>query len=655
MYRENLSMHFESHIDRRSICQFVRKLLIGAANRRTSWNTRISLAGVKSVYGEDYDSFATMARMLPLAATWLRSNPNECVIGQNDKAFSVDAFIREAIISGTDPDHPGYWGPMFDRVSRLVEVNDIVWALWLTRDKIFETFNAKQKKAVVGWIGQVYNKVLWNSNWQFTPVLVHIFKVNSGFEDDFDIKPYLACLNEMYTGDGWYSDELGNETYDYYNAWQIHFSFLMVYLMDEQCIMPASLMNSALERVAKFLNHFPYLFGGNGVHIPFGRSLSYRMAVLGTLILARYADCSPLPIGLEKRLILRNLQYFFKQPILTKDGFLSCGFTEQPHVPFEIYMFYGSPYWASRGLLAILFDEKHQFWLAKEEPLPVEQGDFEHQISSTGFLLVGKKETGEVRLYNSKNYSVKQKWSEPFYSKLTYSSHFFPSYDRTNQGFAPDSVPYAIDEQGRQFLISGIENGNCTTKCIYRIMTQGLTKRDKAIKIESMVVPYGEYAVHVHRIHSNIPVTIIQGSFPLLDLKSALYNGTNFSYLHNENSCVLIKILTGFEKLEDTNSWGEKELTNIIGKQVRFITAQTPKVANLFTCSLVQFASPRSVPLQDILDGMPKVRFDDQLLTLSLQSQNNSNPLEFSFLPESVVNSVEADISLTKIVTQPTA
>jgi hypothetical protein len=605
-----IELDFEE-FDKDDIKGFVRRLLCQAFRYRSLEKTRISFPGCRSVYGEDYDSFSTMARILPIAAVWLYNGEFDAVISSGDISFDLRDFIGSALINGTDKNHQGYWGEMYDKVSRLVEINDIVWTLWLIKDNVYAGFSCEQKSQIMDWISQVYDKSLWKSNWQFTPVLVKILKSNFNYDDNFDISPHLKCLDNLYAGDGWYSDELGGETYDYYNAWQIHFSFLMICLIDDRNIIDLNVKENYKERAKLFLNHFPFFFGKNGSHVPFGRSLAYRMAVLGTMSLARLCECSPLDLSLEKRIVYGNIRFFLDNDILNEQGFLSCGFLKEPEKKFELYMFYGSPYWCSRGLLVLLYPENHPFWNAPVGKLPVEVADFRHKIESTGFLLCGNSRSGEVKLYNSKNYSAMQKKSEPFYSKYSYSTDFYFNYIHTIDGFPADSILYCMDEKDGRYIINGIECGFCSEKYLYRKMNQGPNKKDKKVTIRSVIIPYGDFSIRIHEIIPSIPVSVVEGTMAVCSSEWCVKMEGKYGFIRNDRQTVFIKSLFGYENLRINDSWGNIENINLASESNRFLTVETRIMnSNRFFTGTINFESNMPVDIGYLIENHPEVHFD---------------------------------------------
>ena len=119
----------------------------------------------------------------------------------------------------------------------------------------------------------------------------------------------------------------------------------------------------------------------------------------------------------------------------------------------EAYISPGSPYWCCHGLFGLTFDRDDPFWTATEDPLPVEQDDFELVLPAPGFVLSGRKETGQVLLLNSRsgqehdfprhNYTSK-------YGKFAYSTHFPFNVLPVRGSFAPDAM-VSLTRDGKAF------------------------------------------------------------------------------------------------------------------------------------------------------------------------------------------------------------
>ena len=88
-----------------------------------------------------------------------------------------------------------------------------------------------------------------------------------------------------------------------------------------------------------------------------------------------------------------------------------------------------SPYWASKAFLGLLLPAEHPVWTAREEPLPVERGDFCRALPEPGFLAIGTRADGIVRVASHKSDHLPMPGRSdggPFYRKLAYTTHTGP-------------------------------------------------------------------------------------------------------------------------------------------------------------------------------------------------------------------------------------
>ncbi|EFQ31874.1 hypothetical protein CGRA01v4_13038 [Colletotrichum graminicola] len=64
---------------------------------------------------------------------------------------SIDDVVQpwiDGFVSGTDPEHPGYWGEINDRDQRMVEAEIIAFAMLAAPDRIYKPLNKKSKENV---------------------------------------------------------------------------------------------------------------------------------------------------------------------------------------------------------------------------------------------------------------------------------------------------------------------------------------------------------------------------------------------------------------------------------------------------------------------------------------------------------------------------
>jgi hypothetical protein len=156
-----------------------------------------------------------------------------------------------------------------------------------------------------------------------------------------------------------------------------------------------------------------------------GRSLIYRWAVLSPLVLGYRQGLWPHSPGLLRRIVRKQLEYHWSLGCYDEEkGKLRETFSDEgTPVTREPYVDNGHPYWTMLGFAFLSIPKRDPFWTAKEEPLPVERGNYLVPFAGPKFLLSGKKKTGEVRWIQAQN-SAKRDAYRDKYNKFTWSSHF---------------------------------------------------------------------------------------------------------------------------------------------------------------------------------------------------------------------------------------
>src|ERR1700712_697326 len=111
-----------------------------------------------------------------------------------------------------------------------------------------------------------------------------------------------------------------------------------------------------------------------GSAIPFGRSMTYRFAMVGFWGALGFADVelpAPLTWGVVKGILLRHFKWWSTQKdIFNNDGTLSLGYSYANMYLTENYNSPGSPYWCCLAFIPLALPETHPFWAASEEPYP---------------------------------------------------------------------------------------------------------------------------------------------------------------------------------------------------------------------------------------------------------------------------------------------
>ncbi len=495
--------------------------------------------------------------------------------------------IFTGLINGTNPESPFYWGEVRDGDQRIVEMAAISLTLMLNKDNLWNTFSQEQKNNIYNWLNKVNHRVFSDNNWKFFRVLVNLAfeQLNLPYDDEMFEKD-LNLVESFYVDDGWYKDAV---PFDNYNPFAIQFYSLIYYTFrkDKDPIRA----NKYKERVQLFAKQHITYFTQEGPFVPFGRSLTYRFAVVCFFSACAFANIEVLPWGVMKGIVLRNLRWWFQQPIFDRDGMLTVGYRYPNLMISEQYNAPGSPYWAFKTFLILALDEKHPFWSSAELPLPKLPKVTLLKVPGT---LMCRNSGDDVVMLSAGQYPEYQmNHAADKYSKFAYSAQFGFSTSISNYDFEKvgcDSMLYVSTGDGYWFQrrkVNVIEKHENYLKTSWSPL--------KGVDIITWLFPAGDCHIRVHKICSSIDLETKEGGFAIasyndFDLeeekklvyknessielsyswaKSIAYDikeerianwimpSPNLNYI---NSCVNVPILTGHVKSNE-----EKWLCGVFG------------------------------------------------------------------------------------------
>lgn len=130
---------------------------------------------------------------------------------------SLSAAITEVVqpwidgfVTGTDPEHPEYWGPILGPDQRMVEAEIVAFALLSAPDRIFKPLSEKSKENITNWLRSLNGMEMPKNNWRWFRVFgnLALFKVCGVPYDSVrdEINSDLALLDTFYRFDGWSAD-----------------------------------------------------------------------------------------------------------------------------------------------------------------------------------------------------------------------------------------------------------------------------------------------------------------------------------------------------------------------------------------------------------------------------------------------------------------
>jgi len=402
---------------------------------------------------DSVDAVESFARIASAWGAWLRNPANPATLTFESHEMDLEALLHAALLDGTNPSNPHtYWGDITHLDQRIVESADIAVTIWLSRERVFNIMTVAEQEQIITWLAQVDGKGTYTDNWILFTAMVQAVRHHLGFpspQDDLDNR--LMQIGEFYRGDGWYVDGPTDE-FELYNAWIFSWHYLLWTWIDGD--RRPDHRRLVLERGRSFIDGFLHFFGANGSYPAWGRSVVYRFAALAPLAVGHFLKIAPPDPGLLRRVSSGCIRYFYDRGLFDPDHhFLRQGYHGDFPPAGEAYISPGSPYWCCHGLFALTFDRDDPFWTTTESPLPVEQEDFELVLPAPGFVISGRRDTGQVLLLNSRsgqehdaprhNYTSK-------YGKLAYSTHFPFNVLPVRGSYAPDAM-ISLTHDGQAF------------------------------------------------------------------------------------------------------------------------------------------------------------------------------------------------------------
>lgn len=414
-------------------------------------------------------------------------------------------LVRAGLGAGSDPGNPHYWGEGGDRDQRYVEMAAIALSLLIARGDFWDPLAESEKSGLAAWLGRINSVELPPTNWEFFRVLVNLALRSLGRAyDPLRLERGLASIEALYRADGWYVDETN---YDLYNPFAFHF-YGLVYARLFGDADPARAARYR-ERARLFAGQYLPWFDADGSSVPFGRSLCYRFAASSFFAACAFAGEEVLPYGRLKGLLLRNLRWWFRQPIFDHEGVLSVGYRYPNLLMAEQYNSPGSPYWALKSYLVLALGPEHPFWTAEEEPMP----DLpQASLNAMPGLLACR--AGHAYLLNAGQYPGWESCNAAAkYAKFAYSSRF---------GFCVSRGSYHLPKTGCDSSLLFSEGdgywrerrrGHDRYACADFAFSAWEPWPD--LSVRTWLLPFGAWHLRLHRVEAGRAFDSVEGGFSL--------------------------------------------------------------------------------------------------------------------------------------------
>lgn len=482
--------------------------------------------------------------------------------------FEWDQFPKffKGLTEGTNPESENYWGDVPPHDQRMVEMAAISLSLLLVPETFWEPLTAKEKDNLASWLRQINRKPLSDNNWHFFRVLVNLALRKLGQEHDWEqAEEDLVFLENLYAEDGWYHDAI---PFDNYNPFAFHF-YSMVYVRymadedKERC-------ERFKERAKLFAKQYILYFADKGNSVPYGRSLTYRFAVASFFSACAFADLEVLPWGVLKGLVLRNLRWWFSQPIFDSQGLLTIGYAYPSLIMADEYNAPGSPYWALKTYAVLALPDDHPFWKAEELPMPVlPDAKF---LKCPGAIMTRHSDGDVVMLSGGQYPAFEMNHLAEKYCKFAYSADYGFSVSISNHGFeftGCDSMLFVSD--GDDYWRPRREVRDVVGS---DEMVRSTWSPFKGLDITTWLIPAGDFHVRIHKIEAEREFCAKEGGFGIIH------------YLGHE-----LEPVVDFHEEENLYGigvpWGSTMIRDIIGGRKPFWAKPRPNLNLLHDTSMV--------------------------------------------------------------------
>lgn len=362
--------------------------------------------------------------------------------GSTDTGF--EELYRKGLTAGTDPQGGEYWGGFQDIDQRFVEMAAVSYAILMTPEVVWDPLTQMQRQNLVQWLDGINHYECPACNWKFFGVLVNIACKSKGMPyDAARLDDYLNFVEECYEGNGWYIDGPTGAK-DYYISFAFHYYGLLYakFMKDEDPERCAEFENRAMI----FAKDFVYWFADGGAALPYGRSLTYRIAQVSFFSMCAACELEVFPLPVMKGIIMRHLEYWMELPICDRAGILTIGYAYPNLMMSEQYNAPGSPYWGMKAFAFLCLPEDHAFWKAESAPLP----ELDNVRTIANEAMVMQRIEGEVYAYVPGRLRPHQHvHTEEKYQKFVYSTKYGFSVSRswkTLEEAAPDNVLAVVSD-----------------------------------------------------------------------------------------------------------------------------------------------------------------------------------------------------------------
>lgn len=321
-----------------------------------AWNDRDPNVAYMEAFG----------RLMMGLAPWLALPDDDTVEGKQRK--ELKGWALKSLVNAVDPDNPDYLG-WRGHGQVLVDAAFLAYGFLHAYEALWEPLDEITKKRYIEEFTQLRRINPPYNNWLLFSATVETFLNKAGASgDDYRIVSALRKINEWYVGDGWYSDG-SHFAFDYYGSFVIQPMYVKCLELANKRIpgfVPDKMLVTGVKRMQRFGCILERMISPEGTFPVFGRSITYRAAVLQPLGLLALRGELPeeLSYGQVRAAMTAVLKHMFSDKRnYNEKGYLVLGFNgSQPGIS-DYYTNNGSLYLTSLGFLPLGLPANHPFWM----------------------------------------------------------------------------------------------------------------------------------------------------------------------------------------------------------------------------------------------------------------------------------------------------
>lgn len=447
--------------------------------------------------------------------------------------ITAAALITKIILEGTSKDSPRRFDRFVaDKVSfanqAVTEAAAYLTAAFFAKEKLWIQLSKDEKRQIADFISRwslVAIKDSWPNNHYWYPIICLEILKRFGFsysEADGYLKEGYKNLDALYVDKGWYADGTFGR-FDYYHAWAHHtYTLLWILIADKTAPDYRERAERYKARTEEYIKFYLHFFDSDGGMAAYGRSLSYRFAAVSIFSLAAAVGCK-IDYGVAKTVVMRNIEYFFKNSIPTPDGTFPVGYLYEADGFGESYQSEGASCCYCQGFMCLLSGEDNPLWKSDEKPLPIEKGDYKIAAPLKGveILLCGENHVGGVTLFNNSIHYYQDavfghKFSDMsgLYGKFAYNSRAGFGIS-TRDLLSGDNTLSLITPDGRMFserseILAPKRQGDVM------VSAQIPFSNDPETTVKTYLLPLCDgWHIRVHILKLSRPYLVAEGGFSI--------------------------------------------------------------------------------------------------------------------------------------------